>query len=353
MIRPLLPLLLYFPSFSQDSLREQGSLRVSAYAECYYAYDFTDPASNQRMSFLYNHNRHNEVNLNLGILRAKYQAPAFRGNIALMAGTYPQSNLATEPLLMRNIYEANVGLRLFNTKNTWIDAGILPSHIGFETPIAFDCWTLTRSIVADNSPYYETGVSVNHTTKSQKLYLAVLFLNGWQRIQRLPGAEGPSFGTQLTWTPDQKLKFNWSTYTGNERSVSAPIWRFYNNFYLQYYLFKATGIIAGFDLGLQQRAHKGYKQWYSPVLIIRQALGKNFALAARAEYYNDPDQVIIQTFVPRRFSLQGYSLNFDYLPARNVVARLEGRLLRVNNRAIIGFRDKNNFCLTASLAFSI
>ena len=33
-------------------------------------------------------------------------------------------------------------LKLAKKKNLWIDAGILPSHIGFESAVSKDCWTL-------------------------------------------------------------------------------------------------------------------------------------------------------------------------------------------------------------------
>jgi hypothetical protein len=40
----------------------------------------------------------------------------------------------------------------------------MPSHIGFESVISADCWTLTRSLLAENSPYYETGMRLEATS---------------------------------------------------------------------------------------------------------------------------------------------------------------------------------------------
>jgi hypothetical protein len=42
---------------------------------------------------------------------------------------------------------------------------------------------LTRSILADNSPYYEAGLK-KKLLKNEKWYLA-MYLNGWQRIQKI------------------------------------------------------------------------------------------------------------------------------------------------------------------------
>lgn len=58
----------------------------------------------------------------------------------------------------------------------------MPSHLGFESAVGIDCWNLTRSILAENSPYYETGIKLNYTNKKQDLYIAFHLLNGWQKI---------------------------------------------------------------------------------------------------------------------------------------------------------------------------
>jgi hypothetical protein len=205
-----------------DNHREPGQagLTVSAFADCYYAYDFDRPTGRTRTPIFYNYNRHDEVNLNLGVLGVSYNTAGVRGNVALMAGTYAMYNLASEPVVFRNVYEANAGMRI-SKADTWIDAGIMPSHIGFETVKSTDCWTLTRSIVADNSPYYETGARLSHRTADGRLYMALLYLNGWQRIQRLPGRRLPSVGSQLTWTGHDRLTLNWSAYAGDAGDVPA------------------------------------------------------------------------------------------------------------------------------------
>lgn len=144
---------------SQDSTA--GKLDISGYAEVYYLYDFGRPSPNERPGFLYNHKMHNEFNVNLGYLKAAYSSKSVRANIALMAGNYPEYNLAAESGLMKQVLEMNMG---YNWNNKWsIDIGILPSHIGLESAVSKDCWTLSRSLVAENSPYFETGIKLNHS----------------------------------------------------------------------------------------------------------------------------------------------------------------------------------------------
>ncbi len=120
--------------------------------------------------------------LNLGLVHVGYAKQRMRAALGLMAGTYPQANLIAEPELLRNIFEARVGLKLSKRKELWLDAGVFPSHIGLESAIGIDNWTLTRSVIAENSPYYLSGARLTWTL-SKKLELAALMMNGWQRIR--------------------------------------------------------------------------------------------------------------------------------------------------------------------------
>src|SRR6478736_3247043 len=176
----------FFLLFSTRLLAQQdttkGVLTWSGYVDVYYAFDSGKPDDHVRPSFIYNYNRANEVNLNLGFVKVNYTASNVRANLALMAGTYAQYNYASEQGLLKNVLEANAGVKLSKTKNLWIDAGIFASHIGFESAVNKDCWNLTRSILADNSPYYEAGAKISYTTDNERWFLSAMILNGWQRI---------------------------------------------------------------------------------------------------------------------------------------------------------------------------
>ncbi|WP_317897718.1 porin [Aurantibacillus circumpalustris] len=340
---------------AQDSTKT-NPFTLSGYVEAYYSYDLGNPTNHERPSFFYSFNRHNEANLNMGFLKANYTTGKVRGNFALMAGTYPQYNLAGEQGLLKNIFEANAGVKISNKHNVWIDAGIMPSHIGFESAIGKDCWNLTRSILADNSPYYESGVKLGYTSKNEKLYLAAMYLNGWQRIQRIPGNQTPAFGTQLTYKPSSKVTFNWSTFGGNELQDSLKAWRYFNNFYGQFQLTEKFGVIAGFDIGMQQmkKDTSAYNTWYSPVLIVQFKPTNKFRIAARGEYYSDENGVIIATGTTHGFQTIGYSLNFDYLPMENVMFRIEGRALNSKDKIFVmdNKASNMNYFVTTSLAIS-
>ncbi len=145
----------------RDSTWQQNPrLNISGFADVFYVYDFNQPQGTERQAFLFNHNRHNEFNLNLGLVKLDVDHSKYRANFALQTGTYANDNYAAEPGLLKNIFEANIGISLNNKNNLWLDAGVLPSHIGFESAISMDNMTLSRSLSAENSPYFLTGAKL-------------------------------------------------------------------------------------------------------------------------------------------------------------------------------------------------
>jgi hypothetical protein len=310
---------------AQDST---GALTISGYGEAYYQYDFNKPADNNRPGFIYSHNRHNEFNINLAFIKAAYSANRVRANVALAAGTYMNANYSAEPGVLKNIFEANAGIRI-GKKNLWLDAGICGSHIGFESAISKDCWTLTRSILAENSPYFESGAKLTYTSDNGKWLLSGLALNGWQRITRVSGNSLMSWGTQLQFKPTDKILLNSSTFIGTDKPDSARLSRFFHNFYGIFNVTDKFGITAGFDIGTEEKApgSNSSNTWYSPVLILKYVFNDKWAIAARGEYYSDENGVIIATGTPNGFKTTGFSFNIDHSPAKNALVRLELRNL--------------------------
>jgi hypothetical protein len=334
--------------FAQQDTTQNTQLSISGYLEAYYLRDFNNPIGNTRPGFVYSHNRTNEVNINLALLKAAYEKTNTRANLAFGVGTYMNANYSAEPGVLKNIYEANAGVRISKKHNLWIDAGIFSSHLGFESAIGKDNWTVTRSIFADNSPYFETGAKICYTSASGKLFLSGLILNGWQRIQRVDGSSLPAFGHQLVYKPTAKWTINSGSFIGSDKADSVRQMRYFHNLYAIYQMNEKLGITFGFDIGAEQKA-KGsstYNVWYTPVLIARYATTEKFSLTARGEYYNDKHGVIVSTTTDQGFQTFGYSLNADYAILPNVVWRTELRNL-TNKDAI--FLDRTNKLVKNSL----
>lgn len=343
----LIMTILQHQAFSQnDSL---SALSFNGYAECYYSYDFSEPQNHEKPSFLYNHKRHNEVNVNLILLQGRYRQTNQRASLGIMTGNYAQYNLANEPVLARIIYEVNIGVRLSARRKLWLDAGVMPSHIGFESAISADCWTLTRSILADNSPYYETGIKLSYTSENDKLNLSGLFMNGWQKIQKPDYIQQPSFGFQFNYRPNRKLILNYSNFIGTDKPDSLESLRQYHNAYLQYEPTDKLGIQAGFDIGFEKTLGSDYKTWYSPVIVVRRILGKRTKVAFRGEYYNDEDEIIVKTELSDGFDTFGLSTNFDYTMSEHISFRIEGRMYRSAYRIFAQNTSLDNYAVTTNL----
>ena len=332
-----------------DSLK---NLTFNAYAELYYSYDFAKPANHEKPDFIYNHKRHNEINANLILLKTNYSDTNLRANLGLMTGNYSRYNLSAEPAWARHLFEANLGIKLSKEQNLWLDAGVLPSHIGFESAISADCWTLTRGIYAENSPYYETGVNLGYSTKNGNLSTAFFVLNGWQRIKKLNLIQKPSFGIQVNYKPSEKLSLNYSNFTGTDIQTNLNALRTFHNLYMQFAMSKKLGMIAGFDIGSDKYNSIDYGIWYSPVLIMRYSVSEKIKLAMRGEYYNDKNRIIIPTSNLNGLRISGISGNFDYRISKKLQFRIEGKVFVAAEREFNN-NSNENYSITSNITLSL
>lgn len=341
-------LLLFNFSFSQEI--KEVKTTISGFLETYYSYDFNEPKTDGKLPFMYNFNRHNEFNINIGLLRAKVEYENVYATISLQSGTYVEDNYALEKSKFLN--EAFVGINLDKDNKHNIEAGIMPSYIGFETATSASNLTLTRSLLAENSPYFMTGVKYNYKP-TDKWNFTFLLTNGWQRINKPQKDVPPSFGSQVVYKSAANSTFNWSTFVGKEFNGVAFKMRYFSNLYFDKKWNDKWRTIAGFDFGVQSlsNADATTAKWLSPIFIAQYAITTKWQTAFRAEYYQDEKNVIIST--KDEFKTTGLSLNFDYLPNSKVKLRTEARYLN-SKKAIFEINNeltKSNLFLTTSLSF--
>ena len=343
----------YISAQIDSTWQQKPCFNILGFTDIFYVFDFNQPQGSNRQDFLFNHNRHNEFNVNLAFVQFVVDHPKYRANFAVQTGTYANDNYVAEPGLLKNIFEANIGISLNKSNNLWLDAGVLPSHIGFESAISMDNFTLTRSLLAENSPYFLTGAKLTYHP-DKKWELALLLLNGWQRIQRLEGNSLLSFGTQLTYNASDKASLNWNTFIGTDDPDTTRRLRYFNNFYGQFELSEKWQLIAGFDMGVQQlsKGSSDYDIWLSPVIITQYNINQNWKTAVRAEYYRDETGIIIPTSTPNGFQTTGLSFNLDFVPNSNIMCRLEGRWLNSKDPIFetSSANTSNNFVIASSIA---
>ncbi|MEK6481024.1 porin [Catalinimonas sp. 4WD22] len=353
MKKTLLAIVSFFCSLGlvQAQEEEQQGFRWEGFVDVYYAYDFNEPANHIRQPFLYNHNRHNEFNLNLGLISGSYTGDKIRANLAIQAGTYAQDNYSAEEDLLKHVFQANVGVALNDKDNLWLDAGIFPSHIGFESAISTENLTLTRSLLAENSPYFLSGAKLTYDP-TESLTLAALVTNGWQRIARVDDNQTPGVGTQLNYHPTDAFSINWSTFIGSDTPDDNRLMRYFNNIYAQWQPSALLEMVAGFDIGTQESLENGssYHTWYTPIVIARVQLDEKLYLAGRAEYYADEEGVIIDYGAPAGFRTLGLSLNLDYEVTENAMFRIEARHFNSPDDIFASggnYTDANTFVVTS------
>ena len=348
-------ILICFLFGSLDCIAQKDSSKkftFSGYGELYYSYDFSKPINFEKPDYNYNYKKHYQLNVNLAFAKASYQTTRFRSNLAIMAGNYATYNLSNEPNWARPIFEANIGYKIVKQHNLWVDAGIMPSHLGFESAVGGDCWTLTRSILAENSPYFETGVRVNYTNKKENVVLAFYVLNGWQKIALSKFNAKPSFGIQVNYKPNSAITLNYSNFIGSAKPDSLQAFRIFHNLYAIYDASPNLSFIIGLDVGTEKIVGTKPAVWYTPVFISKISLHQKHRLAGRLEFYSDPKQVIIQTGTANGYQTWGASVNYDYQITPKVLLRAEVKTYQSKD-AIFQYELPSRISNTATVAMAV
>lgn len=225
----------------------------------------------------------------------------------------------------------------------------MPSHIGFESVITHDNFTLSRSLIAENSPYYETGVKFYGSNKLKNLFIAGLLLNGWQTIAMPYGIQSPSLGFQITLKESHNIELNYSNFWGYIFRDSLLRRRVYHNFYSRYSI-KSFDLLAGFDYRIDLTNHQIPQNWWTFAFLVRKKILIRNAVALRLEYFNDHHKVIESNPLLVPFKSWGYSINFDH-SIKNLLFRCEARLF-VSDSTYFD-QKKENFCITTSISIKI
>lgn len=352
-------------SFTASAFAEDAKPKLTwgGFVDTQYAFDFNSPASGDR-AYSTQPARTNEFNLNLAHLEAQVTADKLRGRLALQAGTSVQSNYAAEPNngavggpdLSRHLQEARIGYKV--SEKTWVDAGIFFAHVGAETWISRDNLNLTRSLVADFSPYYLSGVKITHAA-SDRLTLQLLVTNGWQNISE--NNTDKNIGTGVEYSFDH-FSLAYNTLIGNEVSpdlngLSRPAeFRHYHNFIIRNKNAENLEWAAQFDVGFQKKTlGSGDSEWFGASLMARYKISENQKIAFRVEYFNDPDQIIIVTNQTESFNAYGASIGLDQTLEYNLLWRTELRYLQADENVFpknAADVSKQNMTATTSLALT-
>lgn len=316
----------------------------SAFVDGYYAWDFQQPKNLDRSFaggalFTTQPSRHNEFNVNLAFVEAKLSAPKVRGRIALQAGTSVQSNYFGEPAngqvsgasLSRFIQEAVVGVKVAN--NLWIDGGVFFSHMGMEGWLSRDNPTYTRSLVAEYSPYYQSGVKATwQPTASLTAQLDVV--NGWQNISE--NNTGKGAGIRVDYALHTSSVVSYYNFFSSEAGSKL---RTFNGLGAKHTVGRIS-LLGEFDVGSQSNSGTGDggAMWYGFTAVTRARVTETVFVSARLERFDDKHQIVLGTgslneVANAPFRGNGASIGVDWSPESRVLWRTELRGFQ-NNAAV-------------------
>lgn len=235
-----------------------GKVTIEGYVDTYYSYNFNNPANGDQ-PYLVSMSRHNEFNINLAFVDLKYSSSRVRARVVPGFGTYVNANYGNEAGSLKNLIEANAGVNLSKRKGIWLDLGVLGSPYTNESAISKDHLVYTRSLAAENVPYYLAGLKLTvPVTKNVNTYFYLI--NGWQQIR--DQNTNKSFGSQVEYRPNNNMLINWNNYIGNESTAidSVKGLRYFTDLYLLYVI-KRISIASCVYYGLQDNANNTYKWW--------------------------------------------------------------------------------------------
>lgn len=313
-----------------------GPFSATGYGELYYVHDFADFPTVNRMvtpsgvSPIYSYNRADEPAINDALLDLKFATNWVRAAAGFQGGTYEQQNYAGEQGFAKYIYEASAGVQ--PVENLWLDAGVFPSHIGLESSVSKDNANLTRSLMADNTPYYESGAKATWEPDKRWLFSA-LALRGWQSIDD-PNHDWDG-GTQIQFKPNDAWLFNSSTFIGEYGADRHE--RYFHDFYVTWQATTNFSLSGSLDLGLEEHSatDRNLSGWVSGMVVARYQFDEHWAAAARVEHYHDPNGLTIATATAGNFVATGGSVNVDYQPEKHVMLRTEFRNITAEHAVFI------------------
>ncbi|MBK8397501.1 MAG: outer membrane beta-barrel protein [Leptospiraceae bacterium] len=312
-----------------------------------------------------------EFSINHALINFEKKNQSFRYGFGFHTGTYVQTNYILEPKELQYIYQAYAGIPL--TKNLWLDVGIFPSHLGGESAISFLNFNYTRSLIAENSPYYESGARLQYQA-TEKLLLGLYVINGWQKIKEDNRDKASGFEVKYKLTGNWTI--NYSTYAGNESPDFEPRQtRYFQDLFLKGKIFQNLEIYLAYDLGFQKKKamswteylestslwpsktpRDSFYRWQGFSLQFYYHFNQKWKLGIRGEGFYDKNQVIVQTGTIDGYQVHSGSINIDYFPMKYALVRIEAK--HINNINPIFIQDDRDPAttdnvLTFNLSFKI
>jgi len=173
-----------------------------------------------------------------------------------------------------------------------VDIGKFVTHAGYELIEGYDGYNdhYSRSILFGYAiPFTHTGVKASLPI-SPEVTLMLMVANGWDNVA--DNNTGKTFGGQVLVTPLPGLVASLNLLSGPEQSGESGNFRHLVDVVATYALAPMT-FGVNFDYASEDGATEAGERasWVGAALYVRADMGELFSLAARGEWFDDPDGV--------------------------------------------------------------
>ncbi len=172
-----------------------------------------------------------------------------------------------------------------NSHGTEIDFGQFVTSAGAEVIESSSNWNYTRSLLfAWAIPYYHFGLKTT-TPVTKELTVGFQLINGWNNVWGNHTLQNAAFTVAYT---KPKYTYSLNYYVGKSDVGTAVGVRNLLDTTILLTPNSKLSVYVNFDRGRNNRFIGGYDQWYGLAGAARYQLTKIFAVAGRAEFFNDP-----------------------------------------------------------------
>ena len=313
-------------------------LEIGGFVDLVYAYNFNRPAdhANWFAGIGTSAKRDNELAINLAqidfVMAPKpvgFHLAAGYGTSLEVVHSAEVRGVATHPDVWRNLVRASIQYETGVGRGLTVEAGVYPSHLGFEAFQTKDNWNYTRSWLGELSPYYQTGVKIAYPL-GEHWSTQVHLLNGWQVIA--DNNRGKSLGWQFAYA-GERVSLALNGIVGPELPDDDRDLRALLDTVLVVKATPAWSLAASLDVAGQEQPEGDDARWEGIALFARRAApGARTAMALRAEYYDDEDGAITGTAQ----ILREATATFEYRPVEALILKFEGRYDRSSAEVFAG-----------------
>jgi Putative beta-barrel porin-2, OmpL-like. bbp2 len=300
------------------------TIAVHGWIDGYYAWNDQHPEP--RLNFFAgvgtSAHRADRSALNVAALDFARDPKPFGFHITLVSGDSSDIVHAGEPhprrRLIRNVYQASVSYTAPIGRGVALEAGVYPSHIGFEGFFTKDNWNYSRGWLGELSPYYQTGIKASYAW-SDRWSGQIHVLRGWQLIE--DNNTAPAIGTQFAYS-GPRLSASFNTFVGPELPHDNAHLRRFGDVVATWKATPTLSLGTSVDRGSQDLPGDAAASWLGIAAYGRYTVDPRHAVAIRVERFSDPDAGI--SGIAQR--LTEATMTFELHPDPHLILKLEGRL---------------------------